>query len=166
MRRMDRPWWRRLLAPTRLDIDEPLARHYAREIRLADSLAREAESLVRYPHAQVRVLHATERARGRAQRVRRALEELGRGVTEPAAESGPPSPTAWERLRNSVSDLNGMSEACLADAIAVERDDPGIARLLYDLHRETAGDRRDLIWTLAQLAGTAVEMAPLEAVAA
>src|SRR4029453_10619770 len=154
MRRMDRPWWRRLLAPTPLDIEERLARHYAREIRLAHSLARGAEALVRYPHAQVRVLDATERACGRAQRVRRALEEMGQAVTEPATESVPRSATAWERLRNSVSDLASMSEAGQADAMAVELDHPRIARLLYDLHRETAGDRRDLIWTLAQLGGT------------
>jgi hypothetical protein len=162
---MERPWWRRLLAPTPLDIDERLTRHYAREIRLAHGLAQEAESLVRYPHAQVRVFDATERARGRARRVRRALEARGQAATEPATES-PRSPTAWERLRDSVSELNGMNEAYLADAHAVERDHPGIARLLYDLHRETAEDGRDLIWTLAQLAGTAVTATPLDAVAA
>jgi hypothetical protein len=87
-------------------------------------------------------------------------------VTEPVTESGPRSPTAWERLQAGVSDLSSMSEACLADAHAVERDYPGVARLLYDLHRETAEDRRTLIWTLAQLAGTAVNTIPLEAVAA
>jgi hypothetical protein len=163
---VDRPWWRRLLAPTPLDIDERLAWHYARETQLAHGLAQEAASLVRYPHAQVRILDATGRAHGRAQRVRRALKDLGEAVTDPATESGPLSATAWQRLRAGVSELSGMSEAYLADAHAVERDHPGIARLLYDLHRETAEDRRELIWTLAQLAGTAVTTTPLEAVAA
>jgi hypothetical protein len=32
----------------------------------------------------------------------------------------------------------------------VEREHPGIAGLLDELRRETAGDRRDLIWTLAE----------------
>jgi hypothetical protein len=64
-----------------------------------------------------------------------------------------------------VSELSGLSEAYLANAHAVEREHPGIAGLLYELYRETAGDRRDLIWTLAQLAGTAVNTTSLEAVA-
>jgi len=54
----------------------------------------------------------------------------------------------------------------LADAHAVAREHPGMAGLLNELHRETAGDRRDLIWTLGQLAGTAVNTTSLEAVAA
>jgi hypothetical protein len=58
-----------------------------------------------------------------------------------------------------------MSEECLGDAHAVERTHPSIARLLYDLHRETAGDRRDLIWTLAQLAGTEAKTSLPEVVA-
>jgi hypothetical protein len=57
-----------------------------------------------------------------------------------------------------------MSEACLADAHAVAREHPGVAGLLNELHRETAGDRRDLIWTLAQLTDTAANTTSLEAV--
>jgi len=169
MRNVDRSWWRRLLAtlaPAPPDIAERLAGRYAAEIRLAHGLAQGAESLARYPHARVRVLDAAERARGRAQRIRRALEESGHPVTEPATRSGPLSATAWERVRAGVSELSRMSEACLAGAHAVEREHPGIAGLLYELHRETAGDRRDLIWTLAQLAGTAVNTTSLEGVAA
>jgi hypothetical protein len=164
-----RPWWRRLvatLAPAPPGIAERLARHYSAEVRLAHGLAQDAESLARYPHSRVRVLDAAERARGRAQRIRRALEESGHPVTEPTTRSGPRSPTAWERLRASVSELSGMSEACLADAQAVEREHPNIAGLLYELHAGTAEDRRDLIWTLAQLAGTAANMTSLEVVAA
>jgi hypothetical protein len=72
--------------------------------------------------------------------------------------------TAGERLRAGVSELSSMSEACLADAHAVAREHPGVAGLLNELHRETAGDRRNLIWTLAQLTETAVNTTSLEAV--
>jgi hypothetical protein len=41
-----------------------------------------------------------------------------------------------------------------------------VARLLNELHKETAGDRRYLIWTLAQLTETAVNTTSLEVVAA
>jgi hypothetical protein len=58
-----------------------------------------------------------------------------------------------------------MSEECLRVAHAVERTHPSIVRLLYDLHRETAGDRRDLIWTLAQLVGTEAKTSLPEVVA-
>ena len=169
MRNVDRSWWRRLvatLAAAPPDVAERLAGHYAAEIRLAHRLAQGAESLARSPHPRLGVLAAAERARGRARRLRRALEELEHPVTEPATSSGPLSATAWERLRAGVSELSDLSEACLADAHAVEREHPGIAGLLYELHRETAGDRRDLIWTLAQLAGTAANTTPLDAVAA
>ncbi|MGH7367476.1 MAG: hypothetical protein ACREK9_13795 [Candidatus Rokuibacteriota bacterium] len=163
-----RPWWRRLvagLAPSRPDVEERLARRYAAEVRLARGLAQDAEPLVRYPHQRVRVLDAAERARGRAERIRRALDGLGHAVTEPIAGSGRSEPTAWKRLRGGLSELSGMSEACLADAHAVEREYPGIAGLLYELHGEMAEDRRDLIWTLAQLGGAAAETS-LEEVAA
>ena len=170
MRNVDRSWWRRLLAtlaPASPDIAERLAQHYAAEVRLAQGLAQDAESLARYPHARVRILDAAERARGRALRIRRAaLEESGHPVPAPAARSGPRLPTAWDRLRAGVSELSRMSEVYLADAHAVERGHPGIASLLHDLHRESAGDRRDLIWTLAQLAGSAVKTTPLDDVAA
>lgn len=73
------------------------------------------------------------------------LEKLGYPVTEPAMRSGPRSMTAGERLHAGVSELSGMS-----NAHAVEREHPGIAGLLDELRRETAGDRRDLIWTLAE----------------
>jgi hypothetical protein len=169
MRNVNRSWWHRLLAtlaPASPDIAERLAGHYATEIRLAHGLTQGAESLTRYPNPRARVLDAAERARGRAQRIRRVLEELGYAVTEPATRSGPLSMTAGERLRAGASELSSMSEACLADAHAVAREHPGMAGLLNELHRETAGDRRDLIWTLAQLAGTAVNTTSLEAVAA
>jgi hypothetical protein len=55
-----------------------------------------------------------------------------------------------------VSDLGDMSEAALMGAQAMEREHPRVARLLYGVHQETSEDRRDLIWTLAQLAGTAI----------
>jgi hypothetical protein len=169
MRNVNRSWWRRLLAtlaPASPDIPERLAGHYATEIRLAHGLAQGAESLTRYPNPRVRILDAAERARGRAKRIRRVLEELGYPVPEPATRSGPLSMTAGERLRAGVSELSSMSETFLADAHAVAREHPGMAGLLNELHRETAGDRRDLIWTLAQLAGTAVNTRSLEAVAA
>lgn len=166
MRKVDRSWWRRLvatLATASPDVAERLAEHYAAEIRLAHRIAQAAESLARYPHPRPRVLAASERARGRARRLRRALEDLGHPVTEPATSTGPLSATAWERLRAGVSELSDLSEACLADAHAVEREHPGIAGLLDELHRETAEDRRDLIWTLAQLAETAANMTSLDA---
>jgi hypothetical protein len=141
---------------------ERLVWHYEAEARLAQRLARDAGSLARYPHAQARVLATAERVRGRAERLRRALEALERPVTEPAAPSGPPAGTAWESLRDRVSDLGDMSEAALMDAQAVEREHPGTARLLYGVHRETAEDQRDLIWTLARLAGTAVRTTALD----
>jgi len=169
MRNVDRSWWRRLratLVPVSPDISERLAGHYATEIRLANGLTRGAESLTWYPNPRVRILDAAERARGRARRIRRALEELGHPVTEPATRSGLLSMTTGERLRASVSDLSSMSEACLADAHAAAREHPGVARLLNELHKETAGDRRDLIWTLAQLTETAVNTTSLEVVAA
>jgi hypothetical protein len=141
---------------------ERLRWHYEAEARLAQRLARDAGSLARYPHAQARVLATAERVRGRAEGLRRALEALERPVTEPAAPGGPPAGTAWESLRDRVSELGEMSEAALMDAQAVEREHPGVARLLYGVHRETAEDRRDLIWTLAQLAGTAIRTTPLD----
>ena len=154
------PWVRRLmatLAPVTPDIAERLARHYAAEVRLARGLAQDAASLVRYPHSRVRLLGAAERTRGRAQHIRRALEGSGQPVADPATRNGPIEPTVRDRLLASVSELSSMSEAYLMDAQAVEREDPGIAGLLYDLHRETAEDRRDLIWTLAQLPWTAAK---------
>jgi hypothetical protein len=174
MRNVDRSWWRRLLAtltpaaaaPASPDIAERLAGHYATEIRLAHDLTQGAESLTRYPNPRVRVLDTAERARGRAQRIRRVLEELGYPMTEPATRTGLLSMTVGERLRAGVSELSRMSEACLADAHAVTREHPGVAGLLNELHRETAGDRRDLIWTLAQLAETAVNTTSFEAVGA
>ena len=160
MRQMERarPWWRRLvvtLAPAPPCIAERLTRHYAAEVRLAHALAQDAASLVRYPHSRVRLLGAAERARGRAQHLRQALEGSGQPVADPVTRKRPIEPTVRDRLLASVSVLSSMSEACLMDAQAVEREDPAIASLLYGLHRETAEDRRDLIWTLAQLPWTA-----------
>ena len=170
MRKVDRSWWRRLLATlapaSPPKIAERLAGHYATEIRLAHGLTQGAESLTRYPNPRVRVLDAADRARGRAQRIRGVLEELGYPMTEPATRTSPVSMTAGERLRAGVSELSSMSEACLADAHAVAREHAGVAGLLNELHRETAGDRRDLIWTLAQLAETAVNTTSLEAIGA
>jgi hypothetical protein len=163
-----RAWWPRLLAvlvPALPDIEERLAGHYAAEERLAHGLGRDAEALTGYPHARSRVFGVAERARGRAQRVRRALEGLGDPAIVPATRCGPWEPRAWARLHASISELSRMSEECLGDAHAVERTHPSIARLLYDLHRETAGDRRDLIWTLAQLAGTEAKTSLPEVVA-
>ncbi|MGH7386192.1 MAG: hypothetical protein ACREKG_13530 [Candidatus Rokuibacteriota bacterium] len=167
---MDRakPWWRRLaagLAPSPPDVEDRLARGYAAEVRLARDLAQDAGSLVRYPHQRARVLDAAERARGRAQRIRRALDGLGHAVIEPVAGSGRREATAWERLRAGLSELSGMSEACLADAQAVEREHPGIAGLLHELHGEMVEDRRDLIWTLAQVGATAAGSSLHEAAA-
>ena len=161
---VNRSWWTRPLAPASPDIAERLAGHYATEIRLANGLTHGAGSLTRYPNPRVRILDAADRARERAQRIRRVLEELGHPVTEPATRSSPLSMTAGERLRAGVAELSSMSEACLADAHAVAREHPGVAGLLNELHRETAGDRRDLIWTLAQLTDTAVNTTSLEAV--
>jgi hypothetical protein len=149
-----RAWWPRLLAvlaPAFPDIEERLAGHCAAEERLAHGLGRDAEALTGYPHARSRVLGVAERARGRAQRVRRALEGLRHPAIVPATRRGPGEPRAWAGLHASISELSRMSEECLRDAHAVERTHPSIARLLHDVHRETAGDRRDLIWTLAQL---------------
>jgi hypothetical protein len=164
-----RPWWRRLaaaLAPTPPDGPERLARRYAAEIRLADALAQDAEPLVRYPQARVRILEAAERAQGRARRIRRALEDSGHPVTEADTRDGLRSPTAWDGLRASVSEVSGMSERYLADAYVMEREHPAIAGVLHGLHRGSARDRRDLIWTLAQLTRTAaVTTASFEEVA-
>jgi hypothetical protein len=76
------------------------------------------------------------------------------------------SPTAWDGLRASVSEVSGLSERYLADAYVMERGHPGLAGLLHDLHRESARDRRDLIWTLAQLTRTAATTTSFEEVAA
>jgi hypothetical protein len=153
------------LAATPTDIEERLAGHYAAEAGLAQSLNQAGEALARYPQARSRVLAASERARGRAQRVLRALRESGHPTTEGVARSARGQTTAWERLRACTSELSDMSEAYLGDAQAVESEHSRTAGLLYDLHRETAGDGRDLIWTRAQLVGTAAG-APLEDVAA
>jgi hypothetical protein len=167
---MDRPrsWWCRVraaLAPARPDVEERLAGRYATEERLAQGLEQAGEALARYPQAQSRVLAAAAHARGRALRIRRALREAGHPTTERAGRSTGSEPTAWQRLRACMSELSDLSEAYLADAHAVEAAHPRIARLLYELHREAAGDGRDLIWTLARSAG-AVAGAPLEDVAA
>ena len=164
-----RPWWRRVvaaLAPTPPNGPERLAQHYAAELRLAGALVQDAEPLVRYPQARVRILEAAERARGRARRIRRALEESGHPVTEPATRGGLRALTGWDGLRASVSEVSSMSERYLADAYAMERGHPGIAGLLHDLHRESTGDQRDLIWALAQLTRTAVTTVAFEEVAA
>jgi hypothetical protein len=171
MRKLGRacPWWRRLvgtLAPAPPGIAERLVRYYAAEVRLVHGLAQDAESLARYPYPQVRVLDAVEPACGRAQRIRGPLAELGNPVSEPATRSGRIGPTVWDRLHPGVSKLSSMSEEYVADAHVVDRGHPRIASLLHDLHRESAEDRQDLIWTLAQLAGTAVKTTPLEDVAA
>jgi hypothetical protein len=59
-----------------------------------------------------------------------------------------------------------MSEAYRAAAHALEREHPGVAGLLRELHRETAEDRRDLIWTLAQVAGIVIDTRSREEIAA
>ena len=162
---VDRPWWRKLLAmvaPSRPDLGERLAQHYRAEIRLARFLAQDAEALTRYPHQSVLVLDASEHAGQRARRIRGAFEGLAHPVTEVSRGSGQ---TAWERLRANISDLSEMSEAYLADAFAVERGHPEISGLLLQLHKETAGDRRDLVWVLAQLEATGVEASLGERVA-
>jgi hypothetical protein len=151
MRRRDRSWWQRLLTPAPLELAERLVRHYAAEIRLARGLDEDAQSLAQYPAPRAQVLEAVQRARGRAERVRGALEDLGQTVKEPATENGQRPSKTWERLRAGISELSSMSEACLADAYAVQREHPGIASLLDELYRETARDHRDLIWMLAQL---------------
>jgi hypothetical protein len=154
------------LAPAPLDGAERLAVHHAAEVRLAYALVREAELLDRYPQPRRRILEAADRAKQRAQRVRHALEETGHSATEPATRNGSRSPMGWAGLRASVSDLASMSEAYLEDAYAMERRQPDVARLLRALHREAAGDRRDLIWTLAQLTRAAVTTTSAEEVAA
>jgi hypothetical protein len=163
------PWWRRLvgaLAPTPVDVAERLAGDYAAEIRLADDLAEDAETLIRYPQPRAVVLKAAGRAGERGRRLRRALEDLGHPVIEPGPRSGLPATSAWERLRARVADLGTMREAYLTGAYAVEREHPGIASLLHDHHRAVEVDRRDLIWTLARLAETAVTTTSPEEVAA
>lgn len=151
------PWWRRqlaMLARSGRDPGERLAQHYTAEVRLARSLMEDAESLSRYPHQRVRVLDASDHARRRAQQIQRALEELELPVTEPVTRSREGRHTAWKRLRAHISELNRISEAYLVDAYAAERDHPETASLLLQLHRESAGDRRNLVWTLAQLGET------------
>lgn len=162
------PWWRKLLAmltPSRPNLGERLAKHYTAEIRSARLLAQDAESLIRYPHQRVRVLAASEHAGRRAQRIQRALEELAHPVIEPVIVSRRSGYTAWERLRTNISELSAMSESYLADAYAVERDHPEAASVLLKLHQEAAADRRDLVWTLAQLDATGVEASREELVA-
>jgi uncharacterized protein YjiS (DUF1127 family) len=154
------------LAPTPLDRAERLAVHYAAEVRLADVLVREAESLARYPEPRRRILEAAEHANRRARRLRQALEETGHSAPQPATANGLRAPTGWGGLRAGVAELASMSEAYLADAYAMERRHPGIAALMRALHREAAGDQRDLIWTLAQLTRTTVTTTSPEEVAA
>ncbi len=147
-----RPWWRRQLAmltPSRRDPGERLAQHYADEVRLARDLVEAAESLIQYPQQRAQVLSAAEHARRRAQRIQRTLEGVDLPGAEPVTLSR--EQTAWERLRAHLSELNRMSEAYLADAYAVTRNGPEIADLLLQCHRESAKDRRDLVWTLARL---------------
>jgi hypothetical protein len=163
-----RPWWRRLLAtlvPPSPDVGERLARHYAAEVRLARDLAQGAASLEWYPHQRARILDLVEGARARADRVRRALEGLGIPATEPATSTGPSGVSPFELLRAGRSALSSRDEEYLADAHALEREHPRIADLLYDLHRDTAGDLRELTWTLAQVTGGVARMPP-EGVAA
>jgi hypothetical protein len=151
------PWWRRQLAMLARSGHVPgerLAQHYTAEVRLARSLMEDAESLSRYPHQRVRVLDASDHARRRAQQIQRALEELELPVTEPGTRSREQGHTAWKRLRAHISELSRISEAYLVDAYAAERDHPETAGLLLELHRESAGDRRNLVWTLAQLGET------------
>jgi hypothetical protein len=156
---------RAALAPARPDIEERLAGRYAAEERLVRGLNEAGDALARYLHARSRVLAASERARGRALRIRRMLREAGHPTPEETAGSARSDPTAWQRLRAGMSELSDLSEAYLADAQAVESDHPRVAGLLYELHRETAGDGRDLIWSLARFAGTVTD-APPEDVAA
>ncbi len=156
MRKSDRahPWWRRMLAalaPTVPDGPVRLALHYVAEAGLAQALERDAQSLARYPQPRIHVLKMAERARDRAHRIRRALEAWGYPVTESDTTDGVRFPAAWDGLRASVSELNNMSETYLADGYAMERGRPEIATLLHALHRESARDRRDLIWTLRHL---------------
>jgi hypothetical protein len=69
-------------------------------------------------------------------------------------------------LRARVAGLSAMSEAYLANAHAAERPRTDIAPLLHEQQRATAGDRRDLIWTLARLAETPADTTTGEGVAA
>lgn len=149
-----RPWWREqlaMLAPAHHDRGDRLAQHYAAEVRLAHDLMQDADSLIQYPHQRVGVLDASERARRRAQRIQRAHEGLELPLIAPLSMTKERENTAWERLRAHLSELGRMSDAYLTDAYAVTRDHPETARLLFQLHRESAEDRRDLVWTLARL---------------
>jgi hypothetical protein len=162
------PWWRKLLAmlsPPRPNLEERLARQYTGEIRLARLLAQDAESLTRYPHQGVRVLDASDNAGRRAQRIQRAFKAVDHLATEPVTVRRGSGRTVWEQLHANISELSEMSEAYLADAYAVERNHPEIAGLLLQLHQEAALDRRDLVWTLAQLEPTGVEASRAERVA-
>lgn len=80
------------------------------------------------------------------------------------ATLAPASPDIAERLaRHYATEIrlaHGLTARCRVS------DPVSVAGLLNELHRETAGDRRDLIWTLAQLAETAVNTTSLEAVGA
>jgi len=161
-------WWRKLLAmlsPPRPNLEERLARQYTAEIRLARLLAQDAESLTRYPHQSVCVLDASEHAARRAQRIQRAFKELPHLATEPVTMRRRTGRTVWGQLHANISELSEMSEAYLADAYAVERNQPETAGLLLQLHQEATVDRRDLVWTLAQLEPTGVEASRAERVA-
>ena len=147
-----RPWWRRplaMLTSSRRDPRARLAQHYSDEVRLARALVEDAESLTQYPQQRVQVLQAAEHAQRRAQRIQRTLEGVDLSGAGPVTLSR--EHTAWWRLRAHLSELNRMSEAYLADVYAVTRDSPEIADLLLQCHRESAKDRRDLVWTLARL---------------
>jgi hypothetical protein len=164
------PWWRRLVAalapPPPVDVAERLAGDYAAEVRLAHDLAEDAETLSRYPQPRAAVLKAAGRAGERGRRLRQALEDLGHPVIEPGPGSGLRATLVGERLRARVGELGTMRDAYLTGAYAVEREHPDIATLLHDHQRAVEGDRRDLIWTLARLAETAVNPTSPEAVAA
>jgi len=149
-----RPWWREqlaMLAPAHRDLADRLAQHYAAEVRLAHDLMQDADLLIQYPHQRVGVRDASEHARRRAQRIQRAHEGLERPLIAPVSMTKERENTAWERLRAHLPELARMSDAYLADAYVVIRDHPETARLLFQLHRESAEDRRDLVWILARL---------------
>jgi hypothetical protein len=166
MRTRKRSWWRGLLTPAPFDVAERLIGHYDTEMRLARQLAEDSESMGRYPQSRSGLLKMAVRTRGRTERLRRALEGLGQRLSESVPETSPRPSSTWERLRAGVSELSSLSEAYLADAHAGQREHSGIASLMYELHRETARERRDLIWVLSQLGGTAAEGGSLETVAA
>ncbi len=134
----------------RRDVREILAETYAGEVRMARQLVEHANRLGRYPDRRARLLEIAAREEEHVRWLREAIERLGGRLPE-RVPTPPDARTNWERL---VTDLEAEKEAAeklLADAYAVERDDPDIASLLLRIRAEEAEHQREIARILAHL---------------